>query len=217
MSTFVLTARSADPSARKGVSFFSRIIGGSRRKEPPADWDDASDLGGETRVSGTEAELFGQPVGFVPKYLPPPKYIKVRTHYKKDKLFDKLFIAQDLGPRVIAPTSSIPDHSSDDAPPPAETGTAIWALEFSQDGRFLAAAGQDCRVRVWAVIASREDRQAHEIEEDARSDQLPIRLNAPVFRTQPVRTYEGHTGSVVDLSWSKVCVCASPSPPFLPP
>ncbi|PGH04613.1 hypothetical protein GX51_03446 [Blastomyces parvus] len=188
---------------KKGVSFLSRIIGS--KKKTSAEWKDDVSETGEIRATGMDAEVFAQPIGFIPRYPPPPKYIKVRSHYKKDKDFNRLFIAQEL----CGTCSSTKNKSSDEKDSsiwseeiPA-TGKAIWALEFSEDGKFLAAAGQDKKVRVWAVIASREDRQAHEIEEEAQNDKPFIRLRAPVFKSQPVREYEGHTASIVDLTWSK--------------
>ena len=91
---------------------------------------------------------------------------------------------------------------------PAENtkdGNAIWAMEFSKDGKYLAAAGHDHVVRVWAVLATDEDRSAHEREEDsANKDGEQVRLNAPVFKRKPEQEYEAHTASVLDLSWSKV-------------
>ncbi|OJD10660.1 hypothetical protein AJ78_08390, partial [Emergomyces pasteurianus Ep9510] len=194
---------------KKGVSFLSRIIG-SKKKTSPSEWKDDVSETGEIRATGMDAEVFAQPIGFIPRYPPPPKYIKVRSHYKKDKYFNRLFIAQELcGTSPAAKSKPVEDKDkrsnssstvSADIPP---AGKAIWALEFSKDGKFLAAAGQDKKVRVWAVIATREDRQAHEIEEEAQNDKPFIRLRAPVFKSQPVREYEGHTASVVDLTWSK--------------
>ena len=93
------------------------------------------------------------------------------------------------------------------------TGKAIWALGFSGDGKYLAAAGQDRRVRIWAVISSPADRNsemqqpkgvAGAQEEEEEEDPENPRLRAPVFMSKPVQIYEGHTGSILDLSWSKV-------------
>lgn len=83
-------------------------------------------------------------------------------------------------------------------------------MKFSKDGRYLAAGGQDKIVRVWQVISSKEERAAHEKEEDAfgsggiYSGGRGVRLNAPVFRSEPTHEYTGHTADVLDLSWSKV-------------
>ncbi|WEW61100.1 hypothetical protein PRK78_006589 [Emydomyces testavorans] len=190
---------------KKGVSFLSRIIGNKKKDDISESNDDVSELG-ERRAAGMDAEVFAQPIGYIPRFPPPPKYIRVRAHHKKVKDFNRLFVAQELrgdteaGRNTAEKNAAINVFESDAA---AQEGKAIWVTEFSKDGRYLAAAGQDRKARVWAVIATPEDRQAHEIEEEAINDQPLMRLSAPVFKTQPVREYEGHTGSIVDLSWSK--------------
>lgn len=154
-----------------------------------------------------DAEIFSQPIGYIPQFPPPPKYIKVRSHGKKDKDFQRLFLAQELrgrsgveiaqsGGRLVK--NGAYKHGDKD-------GNAIWAMEFSKGGKHLAAGGKDYVVRVWAVLSTKEERQAHEKEEDfAAKAGESIRLNAPVFRTKTVQEYEGHTASILDLSWSKV-------------
>lgn len=95
---------------------------------------------------------------------------------------------------------------------PRHKSGAIWAMKFSKDGRYLAAGGQDKIVRVWAVIGSADERSAHEMDEDAAgvdsgsvyTEGRGVRLNAPVFRSEPTREYSGHTADILDLSWSKV-------------
>ncbi|KAJ1044764.1 hypothetical protein NDA11_007497 [Ustilago hordei] len=105
-----------------------------------------------------------------------------------------------------------------------------YALQFSLDGRYLAAAGSDHLIRVYEVIASHNER-AEEIElaqpqrtEDFCTRKLSaacptssvssrsttksdIRTGtpdfAPVFRSVPVRVFAAHSGDVLDLSWSK--------------
>ncbi|PGH05349.1 hypothetical protein AJ79_06818 [Helicocarpus griseus UAMH5409] len=189
---------------KKGVSFLSRIIGSKKKASP--EWKDDVSETGEIRATGMDAEVFAQPIGYIPRFPPPPKYIKVRSRHKKGQDFDRLFIAQELwgtSGKSKPQDDNAPTSISTDSEDASTTGRAVWALEFSKDGKFLAAAGQDKKVRVWSVIASKEDRQAHEIEEEAQNDQPFIRLRAPVFKSQPVQEYEGHTGSVVDLSWSK--------------
>ncbi|KAI1908442.1 hypothetical protein LOZ61_005578 [Ophidiomyces ophidiicola] len=190
---------------KKGVSFLSRIIGNKKKDDHSETNDDVSELG-EHRAAGMDAEIFAQLIGYIPRFPPPPKYIRVRAHHKKTKDFNKLFVAQELKANDAQDTSSenkdttINVFESDAA---AQEGKAVWVTEFSKDGKYLAVAGQDRKVRVWAVIATAEDRQSHEIEEEAQADQPSMRLSAPVFKTQPLRQYEGHTGSIVDVSWSK--------------
>lgn len=143
-------------------------------------------------------EIFAHPVGFIPRFPPPPKYIKAKAYYKKQRTFDRVFLAQELRGTEDASFGGEDSWSTNQR--------AIWALEFSKDGKYLAAAGQDKTVRVWAVITNAEDREAHEQEEDeAKGEDEGLRLTAPVFKSKPIREYTGHTGSVLDLSWSKVC------------
>lgn len=133
-----------------------------------------------------EANVFSQPIDnieFNPRHPPPPEYIRVRARDKKDKDFDRLFLAQEL-------LASDVHHDE----------TPIWAMQFSRDGRYLAAAGQDKIIRVWEVIKTPEDRKSHAEESDI--NHRP-RLSAPVFRQEPIREYEGHTSTILDLSWSK--------------
>ena len=148
------------------------------------------------------------PIGFIPRHPPPSKYLKVRAHYKKEKVFNRVFLSQELegtspqpkvADRRISTSSTLTQNGEN-------TGKAIWALVFSKDGRYLAAAGQDRKVRVWAVISTPEERE----DTDAENEATPVdahdhpQLNAPVFQQKPIRVYEGHTGSILDLSWSKV-------------
>ncbi|KAJ1030153.1 hypothetical protein NDA16_001065 [Ustilago loliicola] len=104
-----------------------------------------------------------------------------------------------------------------------------YALQFSLDGRYLAAAGSDHLIHVYEVIASPTER-AEEIElaQLQRTD-CPRKLStacspapcpsirsttksdlragtpelAPVFKSVPLQVFAGHSGDVLDLSWSK--------------
>lgn len=155
-----------------------------------------------------DAEVFSQPLGFIPRHPAPPKYIKVKSHDKKKKDFDRVFLAQELLGRGVktpkSPDEKSPETTVTEATPTSSKSNAIWAMEFSKDGRYLAAAGQDKKVRVWAVISTAEERQAHEVDEALKNGDDAIKLNAPVFKSKPIQEYEGHTSSVLDLSWSKV-------------
>lgn len=197
---------------RGGVSFLSRIIGGKKKETVRDSADNESEMG-ERRIEGMDAHVFSQPVtsnGFVPHYPAPPKYVKVRTHHKKTPDFNRVFLAQEL--RGRSPPRGERGNRRDDASDATglhspTNANATWSVEFSVDGRFMAAGGQDRVVRIWAVISTTEERETHEVEEAANAVDVAgqaMRLNAPVFKTNPVREYEGHTLDVLDLSWSKV-------------
>ncbi|THC98142.1 hypothetical protein EYZ11_002366 [Aspergillus tanneri] len=180
----------------------NRIIGGKKKGPSLGDEEDASEPENARIDAGTTA----QPIGFIPRFPRPPKYIRVRAHNKKEKTFNRIFVAQELegtDDETCPPDKDTPT-STTGAPTNKSAGKAVWALIFSKDGKYIAAAGQDKKVRVWAVIASPEDRREHETEGDgSREEDGPPPLKAPVFKAKPVQIYEGHTGSVLDLSWSK--------------
>lgn len=195
---------------RKGVSFLSRIMGGKKQREDSFDLKDNESEISDNRPSGMDAEIFSQPIGFMPTFPPPPKYIKVKAQNRKRRDFDKVFLAQVLLGRTKSRNASdakivsISDVSHIPATPGPPTNRAIWAMEFSKDGKYLAAAGQDKKVRVWQVISSPEDREAEEKDFNAENEGgEDVKLNAPVFKTKLLREYEGHTSSILDVSWSK--------------
>ena len=172
------------------------------------------EVGSEARPAGVEAEVFSQPVGFIPKYPAPPRYIKVKSQYRKQKDFDRLFLAQILlgapssktrKAEIDAKIHDISDIPAAVAPTPSRKSAscAIWAMEFSRDGKYLAAAGQDKKVRVWEVISSAEERDIEGKLSETDNEGDKVKLNTPVFKSKVIREYEGHTSSILDLSWSK--------------
>lgn len=195
--------------SRKGVSFLSRFIN-SKKKDIPNDVNDGDTEAGDKRTEGMDADVFSQPIGFVPRFPAPPKYIKVRSHGKKEKDFNRVFLAQELRGRTGVEIAQAGGRLVENGFKHGDTrkdGCAVWSMEFSKDGKYIAAGGQDYAVRIWAVISTAEERHAHETDEDAvGKDGESVRLNAPVFNPKPVQEYEGHTASILDLSWSKVGV-----------
>lgn len=189
------------------------MIGGKKKESEPADEDESEQ--GDSRTEGMNAHVFSSSVGangYIPQHKEPPRYIKVRAHNKKEREFNRMFLAQELAgskQKQNEEQSKVPGLTTVEVPQPqAKTtwkggnGGAIWATEFSKDGKYLAAAGQDQVVRVWSVLSSHEEREAHEREEDANVCKAE-RLSAPVFASKPIREFIGHTSTVLDLSWSK--------------
>jgi WD40 repeat protein len=152
-----------------------------------------------------DAQLYVNNLSFSPKIPQPPAYIKVRAKFKKDKEFDRVFLAQEL--RSGSDKNGVPAAGSNPAPQSgsAATQNPIWAVEFSKDGRYLAAGGQDRVVRVWAVISNPSERQWHEQGEvdPSTSEGEAHYLSAPVFQQKILREYHGHEATILDLSWSK--------------
>lgn len=171
--------------------------------------DSDSDLG-ELRSDGLNTRamstVMGAGGGFIPFHKEPQRYIRVKPHNKKRRTFNRLFLAQELqGTRASA---------NDGAPgrvPAIAVGTkllkgngaAIWAAEFSQDGKYLAVAGKDSVIRIFAVISTPEERQAQEEDDELSGVGSGEKLSAPVFLTTPAREFEGHTGDILALCWSK--------------
>lgn len=179
------------------------------------DFDDNESELGDHRTEGMNAHVFSSSIGangYIPQHKEPPRYIKVRAHHKKDREFDHMFLAQELSgtkhPHVDEKVPGLTTYEGNGDQPnklskPQKMTGAIWCTEFSKDGRYLAAAGRDMIVRVWAVISTPDERLSHEHDEDVSSTTGGERLSAPVFRSKPVREFQGHTGEVLDLSWSK--------------
>ncbi|RYO76414.1 hypothetical protein DL766_000512 [Monosporascus sp. MC13-8B] len=200
-------------SKKKGGSLLSRLsmIGGKKRDDDI--FDDGSEISTEQRTEGANAVAFSFAVdcgGFIPHHKEPPRFIRVRAHDKKLKEFNRVFLAQELvgtcpqaeegARRGSEKEATIHGYRKQDP----NSGGPIWAIEFSKDGKYLATGGRDRVLRVWGVLATPEDRQAFEEEENAAdAEGKQQRLSAPVFHTKPIREFVGHTGDILDLSWSK--------------
>ncbi|KAG5976128.1 hypothetical protein E4U55_007500 [Claviceps digitariae] len=194
---------------RKGPSFLSRLaIRGARKKDDGMhDSDSEPD---ELRTNGITAKALAlvdeDGGGYIPLHKEPTRYIRVKRHNKKSRELDHLFLAQEL----LGAKRTSEDENRSRGPATVvgskilKSGDAIWAAEFSLDGRYLAVAGKDQIVRVFSVISTPEERRAYEEEEvEVRGSVAGEKLSAPVFQTKPTREFEGHTGEILALCWSK--------------
>ena len=189
----------------KAVTFLGRLMGGKKKSSDQAIADEEEIENNEPRPEGTDAHVFTQSLDnmeYNPRHPQPPAYIKVRSKFKTRRDFDRLFLAQELycgTRRKLVRTDSNRFRRKSSATSEQDT---VWAMEFSKDGKYLAAAGADMVVRVWQVLASPEDRRANEMagSDDGHPSE---RLSAPVFASQPVREWSGHGSTILDLSWSK--------------
>lgn len=169
--------------------------------------DSDSELG-EARDEGVNARaltsVIGAGGGYIPFHKEPPRYIRVSRRNKRARDFNRLFLAQELSVKKQDVKNECRSHA-----PATAIGSkllkgcsAIWAAEFSLDGKYMAVAGQDAVVWIFSVISTPEERKKHE-EDEARDGSNGEKLSAPVFRKKPVREYQGHTHQVLALSWSK--------------
>ncbi|ODQ65240.1 WD40 repeat-like protein [Nadsonia fulvescens var. elongata DSM 6958] len=234
---------------KEGVSIFSKLLkpGRSLLSKHKSYPEDQGDTDNEADYYENEESLRRQEgwkadvVSYVPDYPTHPSYIRVRSHHKKKRDFNRLFLAQELlpsgkpdgaeklssEPSATPSLTSIPKVVGSHCHVKTRNSNAIWALKFSKDGKYLAAAGQDRIIRIWKVIDDAA-RDVTQDEPDYFADTLSIisnctsstphsrppvqrieskrqkkRVYAPVFNSKPIREFKGHTGDILDLSWSK--------------
>ncbi|CEQ41043.1 SPOSA6832_02722 [Sporobolomyces salmonicolor] len=160
------------------------------------------------------------------------RYAKVKAKGKSTKDFNKLFLAQELViPRPPRPvrrpasfqegdgdstystdasmhshshSTALHDESSTDQPG-RKKQNAVWAVKFSDDGRYLAVGGKDGVVRVWEVLSTPEARHsamhppsssAFPLSPDeASSPATPSSDSPPLTRSQTFSSASANGGS----------------------
>ncbi|GAA98469.1 hypothetical protein E5Q_05155 [Mixia osmundae IAM 14324] len=245
-STYSNTAKNARPRKASLLSRISKI--GQKpaqpRKSPLAPIQD--DLSEKARLSADSSPSKGSDRPHPPPLQrnnsshTKTRYVKVRAKGKPHRDFAKLFLAQEIrltppksdtdSPIPASPIDGVPvtrSISADLPKPsigshrkPSARKNAVWTMQFSKHGHYLATAGQDCIVRIWPLAGSAGDRNSP-IDDSVSSDGLsatspssasthscrprsngPI-ANMPVLAARPMHEYRGHTADVLDLSWSK--------------
>lgn len=87
---------------------------------------------------------------------------------------------------------------------PASRSHEVYILEFSKDGRYLAAGGRDGLIRIWEVISSPLSRLKLDSDFSSQfSTSRRIYRAAPVFHNKPVRIFQAHSKAIMALDWSK--------------
>ncbi len=66
---------------------------------------------------------------------------------------------------------------------------AIWTMKLADKGDYLCTGGQDCKVVIWSLVNNNNNGVSPS--------------NATVVSTEPYRVLLGHTGDVIDVSWSQ--------------
>lgn len=80
-------------------------------------------------------------------------------------------------------------------------GPSLFVAKFSNDGTFLAVAGESGSIWVWKLAVAAEDDD--DFKSKASSSSLSLRKDSTIFSPVPYQVFEGHEGDVVDVSWSK--------------
>lgn len=151
-----------------------------------------------------------------------PKRLKINKRSNKSpRMLNNLFLAQELrcGEKkdVTEALASDSDLSSAEFSESTTNSSAgddsasmrsneILVMEFSRDGKYLAAAGRDSKIYIWHVISSPLSRLQYKSREAGRklpSSKLKVFQYAPVFQQEPEVVFAGHTKSILTLDWSK--------------
>lgn len=75
-------------------------------------------------------------------------------------------------------------------------------MKFSKDGKYLAAGGQDCVLRVWEILSKKSGYQSH--QQGSANFSGGSAGTIKVFHDAPIQEYRGHKADILDISWSKV-------------
>ncbi|KAJ2740065.1 WD repeat-containing protein 44, partial [Coemansia sp. BCRC 34301] len=94
------------------------------------------------------------------------RFITPRTKRVKRRVLWRVFLAQEISPAVYDEASAASPAGKQavsslrrgvgtgaSSAAKGSAGSAVWAMEFSVCGRYLAAGGQDGVVRIWRILA----------------------------------------------------------------
>ncbi|KAJ1867391.1 hypothetical protein LPJ78_001073 [Coemansia sp. RSA 989] len=199
-------ARLSAHNSSDGSSSRSSGGGGGSSSDNDNDNDDAADGACEAELAQFyQAAANTQRSDAKQRAVEPWRFITPRAKRVKRRVLWRLFLAQELTPAVYDEAGS---KAPGPAPGPAPQMHAVWAMEFSVCGRYLAAGGQDGVVRVWRIAPfAREQAErrsesplsaasvpspaspAHARQKPAREDIMPFANTAPIARGKHLRSF----------------------------
>ncbi|KAJ2437030.1 hypothetical protein GGF42_008761, partial [Coemansia sp. RSA 2424] len=122
--------------------------------------DDEDGDGDDAAVDGYQAAAASQRSDSKTHAVDAWRFIAPRTKRVKRRVLWRTFLAQEISPAVYDEASAASPAGKQGA---AAAGSlrrgvgastqAVWAMEFSVCGRYLAAGGQDGVVRIWRILA----------------------------------------------------------------
>ncbi|XP_010931045.1 uncharacterized protein [Elaeis guineensis] len=132
-----------------------------------------------------------------------PKMRSMRTRVQQHKKRSMEFTALYMGQEIKA-------HKG-----------LIRAMKFSPSGCYLASGGEDCIVRIWQIREVETSCECSNVDESSKnvdavkdiklhfskkcSNSASVIIPKKVFKIEeaPLQEFYGHTGDILDLSWSK--------------
>lgn len=116
-----------------------------------------------------------------------PKVSEKLSKYKRSKV--KAVHTSNKASSTLQQVVMVEEHDLREEK--TQRSQAVWALEFSPDGKHMATAGQDGKIRIWRTLDATE-----------RATSLTPSEN-PLFAKEPIKIFSDHTDEITDLKWSK--------------
>jgi WD40 repeat protein len=127
---------------------------------------------------------------------------KTKTEFGHLNLIQELNINSGPGSSPNNSTASLKESQSASV----DASRAIFALKFSPDGNYLAAAGAEGVIRIWRLlpqaILDGNASAAGSNDPSAHLTSLEALKVATIFEEDPIQVLRGHGGEILDLAWS---------------
>ncbi|KAJ2006670.1 hypothetical protein GGI04_001806 [Coemansia thaxteri] len=156
---------------------------GARRRSASAGGDAAEASASDSSSDATDDCTDAAPDASAPRAVDAWRFIAPRSKRVKRRALWRLFLAQEITPQIY-------DEAGERRASAAKA--AVWALEFSVCGRYLAAGGQDGVVRVWRLRAYAREQQQQLLQQAAAPAQLSPDSVRAVDNAAPVARIAKH-------------------------